>query len=785
MNAVKIIVRTLRKQKGYSLINVACLAVGMACFILILLWVHDELDYDRFNTHTRTIYRIIHERHFTDQTVHSAVTPPPLGPMLKQEIPEIIHATRYGTFVGEIVLEHEDNAFYEDGGAYVDPDFFEIFSFSFLSGNPGTALDDRYSIVLTRSLAEKYFGDQNPIGQNLILEDVTTLTVTGVLEDVPLQSHLKFDFLVPFILYEAWGADLNDWQGYPQYTYIRLREQAVQEDVSGKISQILQRFELMKDDRLRLQPLKRIHLFSDLAYDNVADLGDIRTVTMIAAIALFILIIACINFINLATARAINRAREIGLRKAVGGSRFDLIRQFFGESFVSAWVAFLLALVLVEVFLPTLNLLSGKNLSFVLHPGFLLSMVGVVLFTGLVSGSYPAIHLSSFRPADALRQNRTGSEKQAPTLRRILVLLQFAFSTGLIICTIILYHQLRFIQNTSLGFSKDHIIYIQSRAGLRDKFPSFKSELLRLPNILSLTATSNVTGAVPATSSNVDWEGKSIDENQVWGFLFVYYDYFKTMNIDLIDGRAFSSEIPTDATQAFIVNEEAAKLIHAESPVGLNVGMGDRSGTIIGVAKDFHFNSLHTHIRPLVVQIRPEYCNYLLIRIRSADRPNTIRNIETTWNRFMPHFPFRYRFLDDTIDQMYRIEMRLGRILTVFTLLALIISCLGLFGLASYTTEQRTKEIGIRKVFGASTRKIVILLSKEFTKWVLAANVLAWPIAYIVMKQFLETYAYRIDIGLWVFIFSTAIALIIALVTVSYQSIRAAVSNPVKSLRYE
>jgi putative ABC transport system permease protein len=785
-NYLKITLRNMAKQKPITFINIAGLAVGMACTILILLWVQNELSYDKFHQKANHIYRVIHERHFTDQVVHSAMTPPPLGTALTRDYPEIIDFTRYSKFVGRITLRYGEKVFYESDGAYADPGFFNIFSYTFQQGDPTTSLKDKNSIILSEELAKKYFGDENPMGKSLRLESNTVLTVTGILEKSPQETILPFDFLVPFTLMEEWGVDLNNWQGYPQYTYLLLQNNASMEQVNNKIADYLKKIEPENKDQFYLQPLTEIHLHSHFAHDYYIQPGDIRLVYIFSIIAIFILIIACINFINLTTARSLKRAKEIGIRRVMGGRGLHLFQQFMGESILFSLVAFIFAIMIVELFLPIFNRFSGKELNTLQWDfKYFLLLIGIITTTACFSGSYPALFLSSFQPLQVLRRFQDKTTGQSSRLRKGLVIFQFVLSIGLIICTFVLYSQLRFIQNKSLGFDKEHLIYIQAGAGPGRQYSLFKNELLRNSNILSVTATSNVTNAVPASSANVYWEGMDVEENQVWGFLFVHYDYFETMNIEIAEGRAFSQQFLTDSTEAFVINEEAAKLIGGQSVIGKRVVMGDRNGRIIGLAKNFHFNSLHQKINPLVIEIRPEFCVYILVKIRSEHIAMTMDYARDVWHRFAPDVPFEYYFLDETINRMYQLEIKMGKIFIAFTILAIFISCLGLFGLTSFMTEQRTKEIGVRKVLGATVTRICFLLSKEFTKCVLFANVIAWPLAWFIMNKWLQNFAYRVNIGLGIFLLAGGIALIVALLTVSYQSIKAAVANPINSIKYE
>lgn len=783
-NYLKIAFRKIIREKGFSFINLIGLAVGMTACLLILFWLRDEFSFDKYNQNFDTIYRVIHEQKFDEQTIHSAKAPIPLGPSLVENFPEIVNYTRYGTFVGEVLIEFEEKAFYELGGAYVDPSFFEMFTIDFLRGNKADIFPDRFCVVITESTAEKYFGQEDPIGKSLELENIVPLKITGIIKDLPQNSHLQFDFAVPFNLYEAWGTDFSDWKGWPAYTYIQLADGSSMQQVDKKISNFLNDKIPDNSDEIYLQPLAKIHLYSNFAYDSPAVLGDINNVYIFTLIGFFILVIACINFINLTTAGSLKRSREIGLRKVVGAGRSSLIQQFLGETIILTVIAFLISLVLIELAMPYFNQLAGKNL--IVNLSDLRIIAGaflIILFTGLLSGLYPAFFLSSFKPTKTLKGTmKFGSG--STFLRKGLIVFQFFLSVTLIICTMVVFKQLKFIQNKKLGFNTDHVITIQSRPGMYRDYPTFKENLLRQANIINVTATTEERGPIPLAAGNFSWTGKDPDENPNFSLSEVDFDYFKTMQIEMTAGRSFSKDLASDSS-AVVVNEAAVKVMGMIDPVGQQFHLYDKDYTIIGVNKDVHLNSLHNSIEPVITRIYTYFPFTLYIRTNSMYLTETLKTIEEEWYKIVPDFPFVYTFLDERIAVLYKYEQEISKIFSFFAALAIFISCLGLFGLATFTAESRTKEIGVRKVLGSSAEEIVFLLSRDFAKWVLLGTILAWPVAWFGMNSWLQSFAYRTQLSIWVFIFSGILALCVAFITISFRTIKAASANPVQSLKYE
>jgi len=787
-NYLKFAFRNLKRHKIYSIINIFGLAVGMSCAILVLLWIQDELSYDRFHENANDIYRVVEKWQYSSGEIdYNRVTPGPLAPVLKADYPEIIHSTRFLGGFEKWQLTYDKKSYLSPGGA-VDPAFFSIFTFPFVKGNPQTAFSKLHSIVITEDLAKKIFYQKDPIGETILLEN-NSFEVTGIIENIPLNSHIRFDFLIPS---EIFSSLEEDWTSNNCYTYILLQKNCSHKKLSERIAGVIQKHSPTSIETLYLQPLNQIHLYA------LEGGGLITYIYIFSAMAFFILLIACINFMNLSTAQSAKRFKEVGIKKVMGSSRVQLIKQFLSESILSSFVAFALAVVLVEILLPVITSMLGIQLKMHYSGDLFLSLIGIALITGIVSGSYPAFFLSSFNPVNVLKGhlllipfNQWGAKKdsggipRSSTFRRILVVTQFSLSIIFIVCAMIVYSQLNFIKKRDLGFNKEQIVHLRMREEFKQKYEAIKNELLSNSNILSVTATDRTPVMWSNSTDDVNWEGKRADEKIGMGVRMVDYDYIKTFQMKMAQGRFFSKEFPTDASEGFIVNEAAVKAMGMKSPIGKRFSVWDRHGNIIGVIKDFHTESLHNEIGPFVLLIRPDWYGRISIRFKSDNVSSALGFLENTIKEFVPDYPFEYQFLDEEINNLYKTETLTGKIIIYITLLAIFISCLGLFGLASFTAEHRTKEIGIRKVLGATTSNIVALLSKEFTKWVVIASIIAWPIAYFVMNTWLQNFAYRTSIGWWTFILSGVLALVIALVTVSYQSIRAALANPVDSLRYE
>ncbi len=788
-NYLKVTWRNIKRYKGYSFINIIGLAVGLACCILILLWVQDELSYDRFHSKADDLYRAVKEYHKTEPATHYWPVSAPLAPALKENYPEIIKAARFTHLRRGQLVKYGEKSLLETQICLTDPDFFEMFTFPLLQGDPASVLSNPNSLVISEEMATKYFGSENPLGKTLNINNEYDFTVTGIMKNVPHNSHLKFDFLVPFIRiedFEKEWAVLDNWTLSGFATYVLLKKNTSLQELNHKIKDFILKHVAQSKDLLYLQPLKDIHLYSSHIQFGIEGQGNIKYVYIFSVVAFFVLIIACINFMNLATARSSNRAKEVGLRKVVGARRPQLMGQFFYESVLMALLSLILAVVLVELFLPAFRDLSGKplDLGFSSNINVLLAIVVMTLITGFLSGTYPALFLSSLRPVKVLK-GRLKTEGRGYLFRKILVVSQFSLSILLIICTILVSIQVDYMRNRKLGLDKEQVVYLPIRSEHVGKYDSLKVELLKRAGIRNVAASSNIpTYGVILTLDYITWEGKDPEDTKVFHATSTGYDFIETLNMEIIQGRSFSEEYPADEN-AVVINETAQKLIGMENPVGKRLMLPDSELPIIGIVKDYHFRSLHSEIEPLLLINAPSLYRYILIKLDSGYIPSTLANIESTWKTFFPDTPFEYHFLDEAYGKLYRTEQQMGTLFNYFTGLAILISCLGLFGLASFMAEKRTKEIGIRKVLGAPVSGVVILLNKEFIKWVLIANIFAWPVAYYAMSKWLQGFAYRTKIEVWSFALAALIALAIAVVTVSYKSIKAATANPVESLRYE
>ncbi len=808
---LKVALRNLWKHKGYSFINVAGLAVGLACALFILLWVQDETSFDRFHAKAKSIYRVEQDQPTANGAFHVYVSATALGPAVKAGIPEIKEAVRT-TRTDTLLVRWGEKAFYENRVAAVDPEFFRVFSFPLIRGSADTALVRPGSLVISEETARKYFGEADPIGRTVVINTRHAFTVTAVMKKAPDNSTLRYDMIIPFETLKTLGGFYSEgWDNNWLVTWVELGEKSDQAAVGSKITR------LVRDNTLREwrgtpenwkkiqadpQQLKQYNSYQGPTY-GLMPLVDIRLhgyfgfgrsnqgvayLYIFSAVALFVLLIACINFMNLATARSANRAREVGLRKVVGGTRRSLAGQFFGESVLTALGAGLLALLAVVVLLPAFNGLSGKTLTLasVLSLKFLAGTALVVLMTGAVAGIYPALFLSAFRPARVLKGAVAGGARAA-LFRKALVVLQFGLSVFLLVGMGVVTRQLDHMRTKKLGYEKDQLIYLPLRGETRASYAALKDRILKDSRIQGVTATQQEPTYISSNSGGADWDGKSPEQRVLISFTFVDFDYTETMKIELAAGRPFSRSFTTDAGKAFLVNEEVPKVmgLDAAAAVGKRFSFLGVDGTIVGVMKNYHFQSVRVPIEPIAVTINPESINYAVVRLKAGDVPASLQAVKAAWETINPAFPFEYRFFDQDFDTMYRADERMGSILRVFSILAVFIACLGLFGLASFTAEQRTKEIGVRKVLGASAPGIAALLAKEFVRWVLIANVLAWPVAYLVMKKWLQGFAYRTELTLWLFAAAGAGALLLAVLTVSFQAIRAARSNPVDALKYE
>ncbi|MBN2431988.1 MAG: ABC transporter permease [Acidobacteria bacterium] len=783
-NYLKITLRNLAKQKAISVINISGLAIGMACCLCISLWVLDELSFDRFHENADRLYLATVTRTYSTGEEISCRTCPPLGPTLQAEYSDIALTARHRD-LPTMLVRYREKVFYEPDITTVDPSFFRMFSFPFVRGDKDSALNQPSAVVISTDIARKYFGEDDPLGKTLIFNNTDNYVVTGVFQNVPSNSHITFDIALPWsYMHGSPFYDENYWDtGYLE-TYVLLNPAADPAAVQGKIRDLYQRH--IDDTRatLALYPVVDIHLYSNFFRSSV---GSIDYVIIFSSLAQFVFLIACINFMNLSTARSANRAKEIGLRKVAGARRGQIIRQFIGESILMAGLALVAAVLLLAAFLPEFNDLSGKEISLlgsintgILLTGFVLSAV----VTGLVAGSYPALYLSSFQPSETLR-GVFHRGKAGVTFRKLLVVVQFTLSILLIIFSMVVFSQLNHMLSMDLGWDKDHLLYVNMRSGPHENYSVLKSRLLRDARIRGVSATQSLPTYFGNSSGNVQWEGKDPDLNLSVNFSSVDYDFVKTMDIQLDEGRSFSREFASDVVNGVLINREFKRRMGFTTAAGREVSFCGEPRRIVGVTQDFHTHSAREAMEPAIMLLSDKNLHYMVVRIDGASTAAALAFLEQTWREVIPDYPLVYTFFDDRIAEAYRREACMSHLLGYAAVLAAFIACLGLFGLSSFTAEKRTREIGIRKVFGASSEKIVALLSSDFLKLVVLANLIAWPVAFWAVNTWLEQFSYRADIGVPVYLLAGATALLVALLAVSVQSVKVARANPANSLRHE
>ena len=790
-NYFKIAFRNLWRHKAFSFINIMGLTVGMTAFFLIFLYVKFELSYDSFNSKAGRIYRIVCDIKTPTETLNAHGPAWAVAPHVKDAFPEIEFSVRIDN--ASLLVRRGNVKFQEDNALFADSAFFHVFDYKLIKGDPRTALKNKFSIVFTESAAKKYFGNEDPLGKTVLLTDGNNIaTVTGVMQDMPENSQIKADMLVSMsTLTEEFNKGLNDqWGNYSDRAFLLLKPGTNAKALQEKFPAFLEREngdemkKLQMYPTLILEPLRDVYLYSTR---DSSKTGNITNVYIFTIVAIFILLIACFNFVNLTTARSAERAKEVGMRKVVGAGRPQLARQFIGESVIICLIAFLLSLILLMLLLPSFNHLAGKIISpgIFTHPQNLLILLFTSIGIGIIAGIYPALVLSSFRPIVVLK-GRFVTGTKGIALRKGLVIAQFTISIALIISTIVVYNQMNYMRSQDLGFNKNQKMIIDTH-GDSSKLV-FKQEVSRLPGVISTSMAGSVPGGGnPGAYSQIENVKGDIQIANL-DLYFVDFDYIPQYQMKMLAGRAFSRDFPTDTTQAMVVNEAAMKLFGYSKPeqiIGKKFDQWGRKGTIIGVVKDFHFRSLQEVIKPLSIRIEPNGCDLVSINVKHQNLKATLAAIGDDWKALIPNRPFSYYFLDDFFDKQYRSEDRFGSLFLNFAILAIFISCLGLLGLASYSTSQRTKEISIRKVMGASVSNILNLLSKEFLKLVVISFCIAAPIAYYFMHEWLQGFAYRTRIYWWVFALAAVLALLVAFATISFQAIKAAIANPAESLRTE
>jgi putative ABC transport system permease protein len=797
--------RSLKKNRTFSFLNIAGLSIGLACSLLIALYVLDELSYDRFNAQASNIYRINEQVKFGDFNYNGAETPAIMGPIFAKDFKQIDHYTRFKSSPGIVIRKGEENI-REDKVIHADSSLFDVFTLPMIAGDKNTALREPHSLVITESTARKYFNSTDIIGKTLLIDGTNNYKITGIIKDIPRQSHFNFDIFMPI---NELDSRLNpSWVNFNFQTYLLLKPgtdtRRFEKEMNAAFKQYLSPeyktvLNTSEDDfkkagnyiRCNLIPLTDIHLYSHVS-DELGINGSIQYVYIFSAIAIFILLIACINFMNLSTASSANRAKEVGIRKVLGGLKNSLIAQFLTESLVACFLSFAIAIVFTVLLLPYFNELAGKQISVSVlsSPSILLGIFVLLIFVSLISGSYPAFFLSSFQPIKVLKGSlSTGFKGSA--LRNTLVVLQFTISVILMIGTLVIYSQLRYIRSKDLGFNKEQVLILKNTSVLDKNATAFTDELLKMPGVENVTNSSflPVSGSRngQAVTTVPQFDGKNFTLMQGWN---VDERYLPTFEMQLKSGRNFSPQYPTDSS-AVIINETAAKIFGGADPVNKKLYMVTDLSTgklvsyhIIGVIKDFNFNSLRDQVMPLLLNLQPDNGG-MAVRINTHDIPGLLSEIKDRWKSMVSSQPFSYSFLDEDFNKQYSADQRTGKILLVFSILAILIACLGLFGLVTFAAEQRVKEICIRKVLGARITNIFELLSKDFIKLLVLSICIASPIAWWTMNKWLQDFAYRISISWWIFASVGAVCLLIALVTISFQAIKAAVANPVNSLRSE
>ena len=778
-NYIKIALRNILRKKVYSFINIFGLALGMAVCIIILMWVNTEITYDRFNENLNDIYLATNYTKFGERNSFGTGNVPALGPALKAEYPEIINSARLNNGYSEYLITYENTSF-KERIKFADPSVFEMFSFPFVQGNYETAKYDPHTIMISEDIAEKHFKDIDIVGETIFFDNRFHLTVGGVFKNIPENSSLQFDIVVPVdILNELWYENATTtWFNLSYKTYIQLAKGTDYKQVKEKIKNRIKDSLPQSDTDVSLYPFSRMHL---ILY------GALGAVILFSYIAALILAIACINFINLTTARSAARAREVGLRKVVGGSKKQIMMQFFSESLIMSVFALIIAIGLVEVFLPIFGGILQRNIEFNLSNKFiLLGIPAITILTGILSGIYPAIVLSSFKPTAVLKSGNFFVGTKSP-MRKNLVIFQFVVSIVLIISIIVIFRQTQFMKNKSLGFDKKYLIHMKLEGNLKDNYQMFKNELLQNRNIFDATVSSQLPTGSYMNGSGWKWDGMDENLNPLVTSLNVDYDYIQTMKLEMKQGNFFSEEYPVNSPN-IIINERYAEVTGLENPIGTTIYRdGKDSYNVIGIIKDFHYMALNNKVNPLFIFCSTEMWGYryITMRIDNTDVENTISEIKKIAKKHNPDFPFEFGFLEDDLEAMYRRSKRFELLLGSFAVLAIVISCLGLFGLSSYMTEQRTKEIGIRKVHGASVMRIVKLLTSDFTKSILIANAIGWVLAFLLMELLLRNFPYKINLNIWIFVLPGLATLALALLVISYQTIKAANSDPVDTLKYE
>lgn len=780
--------RNISRNKGFTFINVTGLAIGLAASLLILLWVQDELSYEKFHENAENIFRVEEDQFYSGERYHVTVTPHPSGPVWKEKIPEIVEQTRVNR-MGRLLFRKDDNVFFETAVTAADSGLLKMFTFPLTMGDPETALNSPYSIVLSEKLAEKYFGKVNPLGQTITLENRYEFMVTGVMKKIPANSMFTFEAVIPYSFLKETGASSESWGSNSILTFVQLEKGSDIAGVNKKLTDVVLEYLPETETKYLLFPLLDIHLHAQFGFEESK--GPVIVIYIFTLIALFILLIACINFINLSTAKASSRSKEIGIKKVTGADRKTMIVQFMAESFLMVMLAMLIALVLMGLFLDLFNNVSGKSfvLSDLLQFKFIVSFIITGILAGFISGIYPALYLSSVNPVAVLK-GESASGKSSGRLRQILVVTQFTLSILIATASIFMYLQLKYLQEKDLGFDKENLISIPMSRNMKGKYYSLKSELLKETLVGGVTASLRNPVMIGSNSGGASWPGKDPEKSVLIGTNGIDFDYLETMKMELVSGRDFSRDFPADmardTTGNFLVNEEVVRIMDIGDPVGTSFSFIGLNGTIVGVLKNFHFKGADQPIEPMAFALADtNYLNYILVRLAPGKTQESLKAVEKIWKETIPEFPLQYTFIDQDYENLFRSQIRLTGLLKYFTILALIIASLGLYGLSAYSTERRTNEIGVRKVMGAGSLTVIFTMSKEFLQLVMISIIIALPLGWLIVVNLLKQFAFRIEPDMIIFAAIAAGALITALLTVSFQAFKAARINPAEALKVE
>ncbi len=789
-NILRLSLRNVFKNKVFALLNIFGLAIGLTASLLILLWIQDELSFEKFNVNAEDIYRVEEDQFYSGERYHVTVTPHPSGPVWKEKIPEIIEQTRLNR-LPKILFRLDEKVFFESSIVAADSGLFKVFTMPLVTGDPGTALNSPHSIVLNEKLAAKYFGDTNPIGKTLTLDNKYAFMVTGVMKDLPKNSMFTFEGIIPYSFLTEIGAISNSWGSNSILTFVLCEKGIDIGAVNKKLTDVVLEYLPETTTKYLLFPLLDIHLHSQFGYE--ISKGPVIVIYIFTLIAVFVLIIACFNFINLSTAKASGRTKEIAIKKVSGADQSTLIIQFMLESFFMVLIALVLSVILMGLLLPLFNNISGKSfiLNDLLSLRFIISIVVTGTITGIIAGLYPAFYLSSFKPV-AILKGEPVSGKGNGRLRQILVIIQFALSVLIAVASVFMYMQLKHLQNKDLGFDKENLVCIPmpTDKDFKAKYSSLKNELLKETLIEGITAARSNPVRIGSNSGGADWEGRDPEKRVLIGTNAVDYDYIKTMKMELVSGRDFSrdyvSDFAKDTIGNFLVNEEVVKIMGVEDAVDKSFSFMGIHGRIVGVLKNFHFKGADQPIEPIAFALTdPNFLNFILIRLAPGNIPGALKDVENVWNKTIPEYPFDYFFIDEDYNNLFRAQLRLTGLLKYFTILAVVIACLGLYGLSAFSAERRTNEIGIRKVMGAGILRILYSMVSEFLLLVLISLIIALPAGWIIVSSLLKQFASRIEMKIYVFAIIAACTLMIALATIIFQAVKASLVNPALALKSE